>query len=569
MLSHGQILLRQPMLAAIATRHARGFTSTRLAPSTNSESDQVELGQVSIVDLAKVAFQHELDKPNYTKLPRLAHNLDRVLFNPGVHQLQDTRTKVYNFDPWLKAIPSMDEFDHDKLRPFVKPSEDATLHKKARKMNAKYAGSTSSLTGLLSQLYFLISGWRPVSTQMLSQRFTKLPTHFTRGSRFPASVYLRYKANRDIYTVDADKVFDEDENILQILGRPMEKFLTLPKVQFKKFLKASKSGKETDREVYTYNRIGSLLMRSQLDCYDPRLPGKAFDLKTRATIAIRLLLSDLSDATGYEIKRSKGVLESFEREYYDLIRAAFLKYNMQARIGGMDGIFVAYHNTRKLFGFEYIPLEEIDRCIFGSTRKARDYFLYCVRLLNILFDTIAQKYPKQTTLVSFENRRNRSSMLIYVEAIPQGQDNSRLTLENDLVVVPESTEVTMYKVDQYQSQHSIALDEVQPDRAETIHAEYRIEELDISPADKRDRYRAFRQRQHEWFDDNAERRDAKAAGFAEELLVQMDDDDTPNTFKALLKEISARHALQAKDDVEPAVKEVWWPRHRVSSPAHK
>ncbi|KAJ1975378.1 hypothetical protein H4R35_003170 [Dimargaris xerosporica] len=540
--------------------------------SASSENEEVDSDRVTIVDLAKMTLEHELNQPNYAHLPRLAHNLDRVLFNPGVHQLQDSRTKVFNFDPWLKTIPSMDEFDHDKLRPFVKPSEDKVLQKKATTMNAKYAGSTSSLTGLLSQLYFLISEGRPVSTQMLSQRFTQLPTQFARGSRFPASVYMRYKPHRDIYAVDADKVFDEDENILQILGRPMEKFLTLPKSQFKKFLKASKGGKETKHDVYTYYRIGSLLMRSQLDCYDPRLPGKAFDLKTRATIAIRLLLrslTNLSDATGYEIKRPKGVLESFEREYYDLIRAAFLKYSLQARIGRMDGIFVAYHNTRKLFGFEYIPLDDIDRCLFGSPRKAKDYFIYCVRLLNVLFDTIAQKYPRQTTLVSFENRPKQSSMIIYVEAIPCGQNKSRLTLERDVVVVPEDTEVTLYQVSQYLSPCSIALEEVEPNRAETIHREYRIEELDVSPAFKRDRYRAFRQRQHGWFDDNDDKRNVKAAGFAEETQAQVDDDDASNTFKDLLKEISARHALQAKLEVEPATKQVWWPRQRLSSLARE
>lgn len=33
-----------------------------------------------------------------------------------------------------------------------------------------------------------------------------------------------------------------------------------------------------------------------------------------------------------------------------------LKYSMQVRIGMMDGIFLAYHNTKRLFGFQYIPL---------------------------------------------------------------------------------------------------------------------------------------------------------------------------------------------------------------------
>lgn len=39
-----------------------------------------------------------------------------------------------------------------------------------------------------------------------------------------------------------------------------------------------------------------------------------------------------------------------------MTRSAFLKYSMQVRIGDMDGIFVAYHNTARIFGFQYISL---------------------------------------------------------------------------------------------------------------------------------------------------------------------------------------------------------------------
>lgn len=68
-------------------------------------------------------------------------------------------------------------------------------------------------------------------------------------------------------------------------------------------------------------------MRSQLDCVDPRLPGTGvFDMKTRACMAIRMDLLNFQESSGYLIRQQHGLLESFEREYYDLIRSAFLKY---------------------------------------------------------------------------------------------------------------------------------------------------------------------------------------------------------------------------------------------------
>ncbi len=89
-------------------------------------------------------------------------------------------------------------------------------------------------------------------------------------------------------------------------------------------------------------------MRSQLDAHDPRLPGTGmFDLKTRAVVTIRMDAQQYESTRGYEIRGRHGEWESFEREYYDMIRAAFLKYSLQVRMGRMDGIFVAFHNTER------------------------------------------------------------------------------------------------------------------------------------------------------------------------------------------------------------------------------
>ena len=40
----------------------------------------------------------------------------------------------------------------------------------------------------------------------------------------------------------------------------------------------------------------------------------------------------------YKIESLTGREDSFESEYYDMIRSAFLEYSFQARIGNMDGV---------------------------------------------------------------------------------------------------------------------------------------------------------------------------------------------------------------------------------------
>ena len=70
-----------------------------------------------------------------------------------------------------------------------------------------------------------------------------------------------------------------------------------------------------------------LVLRSQLDCFDSRLPGTGvFDIKTRAVTSIRHDQLNFKESSGYQIRTLNGLNQSFEREYYDLIRSAFLKY---------------------------------------------------------------------------------------------------------------------------------------------------------------------------------------------------------------------------------------------------
>jgi hypothetical protein len=47
-----------------------------------------------------------------------------IYISPGVHFLQDPRTKVYNFDQFIQTIPTQKQFNYDALPPFVKPSKD-------------------------------------------------------------------------------------------------------------------------------------------------------------------------------------------------------------------------------------------------------------------------------------------------------------------------------------------------------------------------------------------------------------------------------------------------------------
>ncbi|KAK4866723.1 hypothetical protein LT330_008276 [Penicillium expansum] len=346
-------------------------------------------------------------------VPRVAFGLDRVLFNPGVYQLRDPRSHVYNFDPYLDQIMPVTEFDFGTLKPYVTSSQDVTACEITKKNEKKYYGSSSSMTSVLAHFHYLLSAWRPVDTSKITQGFDEPLRTFTRLLRAPTAMFLRYNEKEDIYAIDADKEYDY-ANILMNLGKSMEKQLTMPKEQFERYRRSDANKITAEEEAatpesYHYSTVGNFLMRSQLDAYDPRLPGTGmFDLKTRAVVSIRMESIEHERGMGYEIRRRYGKWESYEREYFDMIRAAFLKYSLQVRVGRMDGIFVAYHNIERIFGFQYIPLEEMDQALHGSPNTAlgdREFEL-SLGLWEKILDKATKKYPKKSLRFHFETRED-------------------------------------------------------------------------------------------------------------------------------------------------------------------
>ncbi|KDN51295.1 Pet127-domain-containing protein, partial [Tilletiaria anomala UBC 951] len=353
-------------------------------------------------------------------VPRLGHGLDRVLFNPGVYWLKDPRSGIYNFDPRIRNVLDVDLFDYETLPPYITSSHDQELAQLAKNHSAKFVGSTSSLTGLLSHCYFLLSAWRSPDLSGFSAGYECMPKGFSAGASLPASVKLVYKDG--IYAVDSDKhASGEAENsnyVLTSLGKAMEKMLTTTPEDFERFTRLNSwkvtEKEKTHKESYHYAKTKKFLMRSQLDCQDERLPRKTFDLKTRAVVAVRQDRANWVESSGYQIRYNSGIVESFEREYYDMIRAALLKYNFQARIGHMDGIFVCYHNTATVFGFQYFSVEDMNARLFGSQEMADQSYHMSIELLEHIFESCIAIYPQQSLKLTVHALED-GAMKVFVE----------------------------------------------------------------------------------------------------------------------------------------------------------
>ncbi len=374
-------------------------------------------------------------------VPVVVYGLDRVLFNPGVYHLRDSHSQVYNFDPYLETITPVKEFDFSALKEYITSSRDKALISIAAQEKTKYTGSTSSMTSALAHFHYLLSKWRPLNLSALSRGFPNPLESFSAMQRAPTGIFLRWRDG--VYAIDANKEFDS-ANVLMYLGKSMERFLTMEKEEYEKFTKKqshtlSEEEKDTP-ESYHYTTMGDFLMRSQLDAYDPRLPGTGmFDLKTRAVVSIRKDATNFEPGLGYEIRNRRGEWESFEREYYDLCRAAFMKYSLQARMGRMDGIFVAYHNVERIFGFQYLPIASMDEAIHGTgdTALGDAEFRVSVDYLNQCLDILTAKFPGESLQIDFETRPagKDGDCFMYIFAQPTSEEEIKAIQETNLAEI--------------------------------------------------------------------------------------------------------------------------------------
>ena len=310
-------------------------------------------------------------------VPKLASNLSQVVHSPGVHFLKDPRTHIYNFDKSFAELPHIDSLNMEKIHSFTPSSRDTKLldivqnidspEVRKSKKQSKYFSSTSSMTGVLMKFHLLLSNNRPINTTSFS-KFYPETAKFSGSAEAPTSIVVSPKDEKNrIFSVDADRSTDS-EITLSVLGNALELMLTKDPKSFKNYLKGSTVNVPEEQSAYHYAKIGRFTVRSQLDAYSEKLPGTGtFDIKTRAVCAIRFDLNHTDYfPTNYDITKQHGLFESFERELFDAARIVMFKYSLQARLGNMDGIFMAFHNIKRFLGFKYLPLTEIDNYFFGD-----------------------------------------------------------------------------------------------------------------------------------------------------------------------------------------------------------
>lgn len=365
-----------------------------------------DLQTLNLDDINVINIENE---ETFHRVPQLAHNLDHVVQTPGIYSIEEISKLQPDGGTFLRKIPNVEDVSFDEIPPYIPPSQDKLLLKFAQESKIKYVMSTSTISSVLSQIYFLFSSFKNPLFDNVFEEYENEPRKYMISQRKPITNFLRKLDEKSgIYALDGDPgLFYYRNALLMDLGKVLERFLTLPPEVFNDVLlsKNKEKAKEHKNAIpddhHRFMKLNNdICLRSQIDCFSKdKNTNKPFvyEIKTRTCCPMRYDFENYTDFFDYRINEVKGLHSSFEREYYDLIRGAFLKYSFQLKIGRMDGAFIAYHNTKELFGFEYVKSSEIMKRVFGSELYAEVCFLVCSRLLTellnkILEDLQGQKY---------------------------------------------------------------------------------------------------------------------------------------------------------------------------------
>jgi hypothetical protein len=340
--------------------------------------------------------------------PGLESNLEIVVKNPGIYPLSSIlKTHKDNDLDLFTNLPTPDMINFDIFSTYMSPSKDKNLHNMMKEQGFKYASSTSGISAALSHFFYKLTNFKNPHFYNLSQSYINQPLKFMMYQRKPSSIILEKHGN-NCYTINKNSMFDNpNEIILLKMGKYMEKLFTSSTDDFKKKYIKSQSNSQlklddsSDEDYFKFISYDKFLLRSQIDCQGTDSSGKKihYEIKTRAVAPIRYCIYEYQDYLDYEVDKLQGLHSSYEREFYDLIRGAFLKYYFQLKIGGMDGAFISYHNTQKIFGFEYIKLIDMERRLFGNSNFSDVIFKASIKLLQETLEVIIKDFSGNDKLI--------------------------------------------------------------------------------------------------------------------------------------------------------------------------
>lgn len=114
--------------------------------------------------------------------------------------------------PFFTRMPAYSQINEEVIAPYFPPASDTNLFRLAKKTkDIKYLTSTSTITSVLSHVYYAMSNYKSPHFNELTQAFDREPMKFMVSQRKPNTVFLRAigkgEDGNKLYGVDSDAGF--------------------------------------------------------------------------------------------------------------------------------------------------------------------------------------------------------------------------------------------------------------------------------------------------------------------------------------------------------------------------
>lgn len=143
-------------------------------------------------------------------LPSLQNSLDILPKCPGIFPIESICQLDKRLKPFFSRMPAYSQINEAVIAPYFPPSTDKNLARLAEKAGAKYLTSTSTITSVLSHVYYSLSNYKSPHFNELTQAYDKEPMKFMVSQRKPNTVFLRRIATvggRKLYGINSDGGF--------------------------------------------------------------------------------------------------------------------------------------------------------------------------------------------------------------------------------------------------------------------------------------------------------------------------------------------------------------------------
>ena len=219
----------------------------------------------------------ENDWQEFSRVSTLVNQLDIVIKQPGIYptsEIVKLDPKLYTF---FNRLPAYSQINEECISPYYPPGQDQNLQRMAAQFGCKYMMSTSTVSSILSHIYYAISNHKSPHFNNLSEAYDREALKFMISQRKPNTIFLtQVDRHKKLYSIDGDSGFIEPSNVVLLkMGKYMEKMLTTDWKYFNDHyvldLKTNRPKVEMSREdkdklyeedYFRYMRSGKLFLRS-------------------------------------------------------------------------------------------------------------------------------------------------------------------------------------------------------------------------------------------------------------------------------------------------------------------